>query len=91
MQGELLSQMATSKSLEDFKTLSSMSLIASIARTFLTWIEPIEKEIKELETFFEEYSNMLNNPKRRAYYYREDDYMGYKAEFRRRLKEEEHN
>ena len=34
---------------------------------------------------------MLNNPKRRAYYYRDDDYLGYKNEFRKRLREEESN
>jgi hypothetical protein len=48
-------------------------------------IIPLEKEIQELETFFQEYSSMLNNPKRRAYYYRDDDYLGYKNEFRKRL------
>jgi len=31
---------------------------------------------------------MLNNPKRRAYYYRDDDYLGYKNEFRKRLNDE---
>jgi hypothetical protein len=54
-------------------------------------IEPIEKDIEELETFFQEYSSMLNNPKRRAYYYRDDDYIGYKNEFRKRLREEDSN